>query len=76
MTIYEYAAFIHPLARQNDDLMTTFSRALKQIPSTLATHRGDLSPQFCSLIAQMLKKSPINRPANLDNLISRLEASL
>ncbi|MBN1576449.1 MAG: protein kinase [Chitinispirillaceae bacterium] len=76
MTIYEYAAFAHPLARQTDDLMTTFSRALRQIPITLSTHRGDLSPQFCSLIDQMLKKKPALRPANLDSLISRLEAML
>jgi serine/threonine protein kinase len=76
MTVYEYAAFAHPLARRTDDLMTTFSRALKQIPIPLSTHRSDVSPRFCSLIDQMLKKSPINRPANLDGLISRLEASL
>jgi serine/threonine protein kinase len=76
MTSYEYASFAHPLARQTDDLMTTLSRALKQTPITLSTHRGDLSPQFCSLIDQMLKKKPALRPANLDGLISRLEATL
>ena len=73
MTVYEYAAHTHPLARSADDLMTTISRALRQAPTPLQGHRPDLPAEFCSLVDAMLKKKPALRPANLDLLVQKLE---
>lgn len=75
MTIYEYGAQCHPLAHGRDDLMRTISRALHQPATPLATHRNDLSPGFCQIIDQMLKKKPALRPANLNALIERMESN-
>ncbi len=74
MTVYEYAAQTHPLAQGRDDLMRTISRALHQPAMPLASHRNDLSPGFCQIIDQMLKKKPALRPANLNALILRMES--
>jgi eukaryotic-like serine/threonine-protein kinase len=74
MTVYEYAAQAHPLAQGRDDLMRTISRALHQPAIPLTTHRNDLSPGFCQIIDQMLKKKPALRPANLIALIQRMES--
>ena len=74
MTIYEYGAQCHPLAHSRDDLMRTISRALHQPATPLANHRSDLSPGFCQIIDQMLKKKPALRPANLNALIQRMES--
>lgn len=74
MTVYEYGARTHPLAQGQDDLMRTISRALHQPATPLANHRHDLSPGFCQIIDQMLKKKPALRPANLDALIQRMES--
>ncbi len=73
MTVYEYASFSHPLARNSDDLVTTFSRALKQPPKKLSEQRKDLSPVLCTFVDQMLKKKRALRPANLDTVLSKLE---
>ncbi len=74
MTVYEYGAQRHPLAQDRDDLMHTISRALHQPATPLANHRNDLSPGFCQIIDQMLKKKPALRPANLKVLIQRMES--
>jgi serine/threonine protein kinase len=74
MTVYEYAAGRHPLARDADDLMQTISRALRQPPTPLGQHRPDLPADFCALVDGMLKKKPALRPANLRLLFQRLEA--
>ena len=74
MTVYEYAAGRHPLARDTDDLMRTISRALHQPPIPLQTHRSDLPNQFCELVNGLLKKKPALRPANLSMLRQKLEA--
>ena len=74
MTVYEYGAQAHPLAQGRDDLMRTISRALHQPATPLANHRNDLSPGFCQIIDQMLKKKPALRPANLNALIQRMES--
>jgi serine/threonine protein kinase len=74
MTVYEYGAQRHPLAQGRDDLMYTISRALHQPATPLATHRSDLSPGFCQIVDQMLKKKPALRPANLNALIQRMES--
>ena len=74
VTVYEYAAGRHPLARDADDLMLTISRALHQPPSLLQQHRPDLPAEFCNLVNSLLKKKPALRPANLGMLRQRLEA--
>jgi serine/threonine protein kinase len=74
MTVYEYGAQRHPLAQNRDDMMRTISRALHQPAATLATYRPDLSPGFCQIVDQMLKKKPALRPANLNALIQRMES--
>lgn len=73
LTVYEYAARIHPLFSSNDDLLHTFSKALHESPKPLKHHRPDLSPNFCNLIDQLLKKKPALRPANLGRLITQME---
>jgi hypothetical protein len=76
MTVFEYGAQGHPLARGKDDLMQTISRALHQPAEPLARLRPDLSPSFCRIIDQMLKKKPALRPANLASLINLMENGL
>jgi serine/threonine protein kinase len=76
MTVFEYAAQQHPLAEDCDDRTRTTFRALHQQPKQLLALRTDLSPGFCQLIDQMLKKKPALRPANLTLLISRMEATI
>jgi serine/threonine-protein kinase len=73
MTVYEYAAGRHPLARDADDLMQTISRALRQPPVPLAQYRPDLPRGFYDLVDGMLKKNPALRPANLKTLFRKLE---
>jgi serine/threonine-protein kinase len=72
MTVFEYGAQRHPLARDSDDLMQTISRALHQAAKPLKELRPDLSDEFCQLVDQLLKKKPALRPANLNRLIQRL----
>ena len=72
MTVYEYAAGRHPLARDADDLMQTISRALRQPPTPLRRHRSDLPAEFCELVDGMLKKKPALRPANLGVVFRKL----
>jgi serine/threonine-protein kinase len=74
MTVYEYGAQRHPLAQDRDDMMRTISRALHQPATPLATNRPDLSPGFCQIVDQMLKKKPALRPANMNALIQRMES--
>ncbi len=73
MTVFEYAAHHHPLAKNADDLMQTVSRALRQPPAPLHKYCPDLPTEFCSLVDGMLKKKPALRPANLKTLVHRLE---
>jgi serine/threonine protein kinase len=76
LSVYEYAAFRHPLARGSDDAGTTLYNALKKTPKFLKEMRQDLSGKFCALIDQMLKKKQALRPANIELLIRNLEAGL
>jgi eukaryotic-like serine/threonine-protein kinase len=76
MTVFEYGAQRHPLARNKDDMMRTISRALHQQAQPLLKLRPDLSTQFCQTIDQLLKKKPALRPANLNLLITRMESGL
>jgi len=74
MTVFEYAAGRHPLAKNSDDMMQTISRALHQPPVPLKKYRADLPDVFCNLVDGLLKKKPALRPANLAMLFRKLEA--
>ena len=71
LTVFEYAAGQHPIARDSDDPIRTVTRALHQPAKPLLDLRPDFSPGFCKLIDQLLKKKPALRPANLDFLIAQ-----
>lgn len=71
LTVYEYAAKKHPLAKDFEDPMMTVTRAVKEIPPSLKTFRSDLSDDFCDLIDTMLNKVPALRPGNIQMLMKR-----
>jgi serine/threonine protein kinase len=73
VTVYEYAAGRHPLAKNEDDLITTLSRIIKEPPKSLKEFRDDLSVSIVQIIDQMLKKIPALRPSNLNMLIKNIE---
>lgn len=74
LTVFEYTAQEHPLARDTDDLMLSVSRAVKQLPKSLKECRPEFSDEFCGLIDQCLKKWPALRPGNLVMIMRQLEA--
>ena len=74
LTVFEYSAQMHPLAKTRDDLIQTISRALYQPPRRMKVERPDFSDVFCELIDQMLKKKPQLRPSDLGALIAAMEA--
>lgn len=76
ITTFEFAAQRHPLPQDTADALHSFSAYLRQPPLNLQKLRPDLSPEFCGLIDQTLKKSPPLRPGNLGALITKLEAEL
>ena len=76
LTVFEYAAQKHPLAKSEDDLFQTISRAVQETPRPLKQIRDDFGSDFCTLIDQLLKKKPALRPANLGQLITRLDKLL
>ena len=71
LTVFEYAAGQHPIARGSDDQIRTVSRALHQAPRRLKELRPEFSDGFCRLIHQLLKKAPALRPANFDLLFKQ-----
>jgi len=71
LTVFEYSAGQHPIAKDSDDPIRTVTRALHEAPKPLADLRPDFSPGFCKLIDQLLKKKPALRPANFDWLIAQ-----
>ena len=73
LTVFEYSAQLHPLAKTRNDLITTISRAIRQPPRPLRTDRPEFSAAFCALVDQMLKKKPMLRPSNLAELIAAME---
>jgi serine/threonine protein kinase len=74
LTVFEYSAQMHPLAKTRDDLIQTISRALHQAPRRFRDERPDFSESFCDLVDQMLKKKPQLRPSDLNALIAEMEA--
>ena len=73
LTVFEYSAGQHPIARDSDDAIRTISRALHDPAKPLQDLRPDFSPEFCRLIDQLLKKKPALRPANWEQLIAQTE---
>ena len=73
LTVYEYAAQVHPIALDSDDQLLSASRAVNQIPKPLNEYRADFSAGFCAIIDQSLKKIPALRPGNLNALIRQIE---
>lgn len=73
LTVYEYAAGRHPFARGSDDVLQTISRAVRAPAPPLLVFRPDLSPSFCELVDQMLRKKPALRPANIARTLATLE---
>jgi serine/threonine protein kinase len=76
LTVYEYAAGLHPLAKDKDDLIATLSRIARESPKSLGEHRPDLSTFLISTVDQMLKKIPALRPSNINMLIDKLERNV
>lgn len=73
VSTFEFATGgLHPLAKQGEGLGKTYYRVLTQEPLRLAAQRPDLSPQFCSLIDQLLKKKPALRPGNFALILNQL----
>jgi len=73
VTVYEYAAGTHPIARRGEDDFTTMYRIARMKPAPLAQHRSDLSASFCRIVDQMIRKKPALRPSNIGVLLKQLE---
>ena len=74
VTVYEYAAGLHPLVRQPEDDFTTVYRILKQKPEALELLRPDLPVAFCRLVDRCMRKIPALRFSDLGALMRELEA--
>jgi serine/threonine-protein kinase len=74
ITLYEYAAGKHPLARRDEDLYTTLYRILRQRPAALASHRPDLPGTLCHIVDRCIRKQPALRYSDLGALLASLEA--
>lgn len=72
LTVYEYAAKVHPLAKDFEDPIVTVSRAVRVPPASLKSVRQDLSDDFCDLIDKLLNKIPALRPGNMAMLMKRI----
>ncbi len=73
LTVFEFSAHIHPLARSIDDPVDTISQAINMPPRMLKDEKPDYGTAFCNLVNQMLKKQPMLRPSNIDALIEQVE---
>jgi eukaryotic-like serine/threonine-protein kinase len=73
VTIFEYVAGQHPLARRGEDLGTTVYRILRQPPPRLATLRPDLPERLCNTIDRCIKKMPALRYRNPEAVLKQLE---
>ncbi|NQT93802.1 MAG: protein kinase [Lentisphaerae bacterium] len=73
LTMYEYASGANPFADPGDPPLTTMYRIRHQNPPPLRILRADLDTGLCALVDQLIKKIPALRPANLPQLIKRME---
>ncbi len=74
LTVYEFASGRHPIAQDMDDMVRTITRALHDLPPPLHSLRPDFSEPFCSLVDQLLRKKPMLRPGNLEQLQKRIRS--
>jgi serine/threonine protein kinase len=73
ITVFEFAAGIHPLARDGDDLLATLSRIANEKPKKLIDLRPDLPIELCEVIDQFIKKMVALRPSNMGHLMKKIE---
>jgi serine/threonine-protein kinase len=73
ITLYEYAAGVHPLARIGESEYTTIFRILNQSPVKLVSLRNDLPDSFCSIVDRCIKKLPALRFPNPKTVLRILE---
>jgi len=73
VTLFEYAAGQHPLARRSEDIGTTVYRILRQTPPKLASLRPDLQERLCSAIDRCIKKMPALRYRDPQAFLNELE---
>jgi serine/threonine-protein kinase len=73
VTLFEYAAGVHPLARRGEDVGTTIYRILRQPPSKLRDLRPELPERLCQAIDRCIKKRQALRYRNPQALLDELE---
>lgn len=73
LTMYEYASGVNPFADPGDPPLTTMYRIRHQNPPPLRTLRANLDAGLCAMVDQLIKKIPALRPANIPQLIKRME---
>lgn len=73
VTLYEYAAGTHPVARSNENDQDTLYRITRGKPLPLMMHRQDFPAGFCDLIDKLIRKKPALRPSNIEALLKQLE---
>jgi len=74
VTLFEYAAGVHPLARTGEEAYTTVYRILRQAPPKLGSLRQDLPERLCQAIDRSIKKMPALRYRNPQAFLNELEA--
>lgn len=74
VTVYEFAAGVHPIARRGEDDFTTMFRITQMKPVPLIDHRPDLPKAFCQVIDRMIRKKPALRPSNIERTLREMEA--
>ncbi len=70
---YEFATGQHPLLNNEDNLILTLSKIIRENPKPIELFRDDLSSELCFIINQLIKKIVALRPGNIPSLIKRLK---
>ncbi|MBK8810353.1 MAG: serine/threonine protein kinase [Acidobacteria bacterium] len=76
VTIFEYAAGSHPLARTGENPYATLYRIVKMSPPRLQTLRPDLEDWFCEMVNRCIKKTPALRYRNPKAFCEELEKQI
>ncbi len=63
----------HPLLNNEDNLVLTLSKIIRENPKSIELFRDDLSTDLCYIINQLIKKIVALRPGNIPSLINRLK---
>lgn len=74
VTVYEYAAGVHPIARSGEDDFTTMYRIAYMRSTPLINLRPDFPRSFCQIIDSLIRKKPALRPSNITALLKQMEA--